>query len=157
MICHSTSLVSDGYRRGRAVGRCSPGAAATVAAPWPATRYKDIVGPSGVRAEVSSPVLVPEGPSRVSPTRRPPRPLAISTSTSPCDRSPSTGSDRPRSREAARDLRVRLLIPHRQRRPPDARLHELWAATVPQLQSTKDLERTADLRSRSVPQRHRPD
>src|SRR5438552_2796798 len=42
------SLVSDGYRRGRAVGRCSPADAVTAAAPWPATRYKDMVGPSGV-------------------------------------------------------------------------------------------------------------
>src|SRR5438067_13531087 len=47
MICHSVSLVSDGYRRGRAVGRCPPTDATTVAAPWPPTRYKDMVGPSG--------------------------------------------------------------------------------------------------------------
>jgi hypothetical protein len=33
--------------RGRALGRCSAVGAGLVAAPWPATRYKDTVGPSG--------------------------------------------------------------------------------------------------------------
>src|SRR5262249_17839055 len=45
---HGASVVSEGYRRGGAVGRCWPVEAARVAAPWPATRYKDMVGPSGV-------------------------------------------------------------------------------------------------------------
>src|SRR5437867_1912081 len=92
MSCHSVSVVSDGYRRGRAVGRCSPIEAATVAAPWPATRYKDMVGPSGVYGQRFGHQCSYLKALLTSARHADPHQATITTGAVPGNRSPSTGS-----------------------------------------------------------------